>query len=355
VLTADSSGAANAFTVSGTGGLAGLGYSPKVSGGLALTQSAANAGFSLNGITITSGSNKVGGVIPGVTLDLTGSGSATVQISQSIDALDGAAQGVVQALNQTLATINQQTAFSAASGSGALLGDVGVEQLRQTLLNSLSAQLGVGGAAGASSFGSLSSVGFQITSGGTISLDNGTFESAAQTNYAAVASLLGALGVASNANVAVSGIASAPAGTYAVNVTSNANGVVVGTINGLAASGTGGALVVTAPGQLKGLTLQIQPGVTGSLGNVTVSQGLFGSLSSVVNAALASGSGSVVGHINGLTTSITAMNKQIAVLQQEAVQETQLLTKQFDAAQATLNQLSTVSSFLSAYFKQTSG
>ena len=54
---ASGSGAANAFTVSGTGGLAGLSYSTTVSGGgLALTQSAANAGFSLNGITITSGS-----------------------------------------------------------------------------------------------------------------------------------------------------------------------------------------------------------------------------------------------------------------------------------------------------------
>ncbi len=355
VLTGISPGAANAFTVSGTGGLAGLSYSTTVSGGLALTQSAGNAGFSLNGITITSGSNKINGVIPGVTLDLSGGGSATVQVTQSIGALDGAAQGVVQALNQTLATINQQSGFSAAGGSGALLGDIGVEQLRQSLLNSLTAQLGVGGAAGASSFNSLSSVGFQITSGGTISLDDAAFQSAAQTNYAAVASLLGAIGVTSNANVAVEGIASAPAGTYAVNVTSNTNGVVVGTINGLAASGTDGVLVITAPGALKGLSLEIQPGVTGSLGNVTVSQGLFGSLSSVVNAALASGSGSVVGHISSLNTSITAMNKQIVTLQQQATLETQLLTKQFAAAQATLNQLTTVSSFLTAYFNQTSG
>jgi flagellar hook-associated protein 2 len=354
VLTGTGTGAANAFTVSGTGGLAGLSYHTGAFD-LSETQAAANAGFSLNGIAITSGSNKIAGAIPGVTLNLAASGSATVDISQSTGALDGAAQGVVQALNQTLATINQEAQFSSTSGAGPLLGNVGIEQLRQSLLNSLTAQLGVGSAAGANSFNSLSSVGFAITSGGTISLDNSTFESAAQTNYAAVASLLGAIGVASDPGVSVGNVGSAAPGTYAITIASNNNGAVSGTVNGLAASGTDGLLVVHSPGSLNGLALQIQPGVTGNLGSVTISQGLFGSLSSVVNAALASGSGSVVGQISGLNKSIAGMDTQIAALQKLAAQQTQLLTKQFTAAQATLNQLTTVSSFLTAYFNQTSG
>jgi flagellar hook-associated protein 2 len=354
VLTGNSTGAANAFTVSGAGGLTGLSYH---AGAFNLTksQSAANAGFSLNGISITSGSNTISGVIPGVSLTLAGSGSATVSISQSTNALDGAAQGVVQALNQTLATINQQTTFSAASGSGPLLGDVGIDQLRQTLLDLLTAGLGVGGAAGPSSYNSLSSVGIQITSGGTITLDNSAFQKAAQTNYAAVASLFGALGVASNPSVAVNGVAATPAGTYAVNVTSNSSGIVIGTVNGLSASGTNGQLVVNAPGKFLGLALQVQPGVTGNLGNVTISQGLFGSLSSVVTTALASGSGSVVGQIGSLNKSITGMNQQIAALQKQAAQETQLLTNQFSVAEATLNQLTNVSNFLTTFFNMTSG
>jgi flagellar hook-associated protein 2 len=354
VLTGNGTGAVNAFTVSGTGGLAGLSYH---AGAYNLTESqaAADAGFTLNGIAITNPSNTISNAIPGVTLNLASSGSATVTVNQNSDALSSAAQGVVQALNQALSTINQQTAFSVANGGGPLLGNVGVEQLRQTLLNALTAQLGVGSAANGSSFSSLSSVGFQITSGGTITLDAQKFQSAAQSNYAAVASLLGAIGVPSNANVNVTSVGAATPGSYAVNITSNANGTIVGTVNGLAASGTNGELVVTAPGSLFGMTLQVQPGVTGNLGTVTVSQGLFGSLSSVVDAALASGSGGIVGQITGLNTSIAAMDKQIAQLQQQAALQTQLLTKQFTAAQATLNQLTTVSSFLTAYFKQTSG
>jgi flagellar hook-associated protein 2 len=354
VLTSDSTGTANAFTVSGTGGLAGLSYHAGASA-LSVSQAATNAGFSWNNISISSGSNTINGAIPGLSLTLSGSGSATISVSQSSANLDGIAQGVVQALNQTLTTINQETTYTTTSGGGPLLGDVAVEQLRQSLLNSLTAQIGVGSAAGSSSFNSLSSVGFQIGSGGTVTLNDSTFEAAAKTNYAAVASLLGAVGVASNPNVSVNGIGSTPPGTYAVDVTSNANGTVSGTINGLAASGTSGVLAINSSGPLSGLALQIQPGVTGNLGSVTVSQGLYGSLSSLVNAALSSGSGGITGQITSLNSTVTSLNTQITALQKEAAQETQNLTNQFTTAEATLSQLTTVSSFLSSYFNQTSG
>ncbi|HXC26327.1 MAG TPA: flagellar filament capping protein FliD [Stellaceae bacterium] len=357
VLTGNASGTANAFAVTGTGGLAALSYSSGTSGlGLRETQDATNAGFTYNGISVTSGSNTIGGVISGLTLNLAGSGSATVSVAQSTTSLESAAQSVVQALNTVLTTINKETAFTAASGGGPLLGDVGIEELQQSLLNSVTAQIGAGSTAGASSFNSLSSIGFQITSGGTVTFSDSTFESAAQTNYAAVASLLGAIGVASNSNVSVTSIGEAKPGTYAVDVTSNNNGVVSGTINGLAASGTGGVLTVTSGSvSLAGLALQIASGVTGNLGNVTVSQGLYGSLSSIVNATLASGSGGVAGQVSSLNKTISSMNTQITALQKEATQETQELTNQFDAAESTLNQLTTVSNFLSTYFNQTSG
>ena len=78
-------------------------------------------------------------------------------------------------------------------------------------------------------------------------------------------------------------------------------------------------------------------------------------MSSVVNSALSSGSGGVVGQITGINKSITSMDQQIVTLQKQATEEIQELTKQFAQAQATMNQLSSVSSFLTAYFNQTSG
>jgi hypothetical protein len=49
------------------------------------------------------------------------------------------------------------------------------------------------------------------------------------------------------------------------------------------------------------------------------------------------------------------MNTQIVALQKLAQQQTTALTQQYAQAQATINQLSTVSNFLSTYFNQSSG
>lgn len=61
VLTGAATGTANAFTVTGSGSLAGLSYTPATSGTSAFSQSQAaqNAAFSLNGIAISSGTNKI--------------------------------------------------------------------------------------------------------------------------------------------------------------------------------------------------------------------------------------------------------------------------------------------------------
>jgi flagellar hook-associated protein 2 len=352
-LNSTATGKTHAFTVSGSGGLAGFTYAPGASG-LTEVQAAANASFSINGLAVTSGSNTVSSVVPGLTLTLAASGSATVTVQQDITALDKAANAVVSALNNVLTTISQYGSYSLSSGAGPLFGDIGVQVLRTDLLDAVT-EPAVGGSAPNSPYASLSAVGFTVNSDGTVSLDDAAFQSAAESNYTAVAALLGGAGTASDPNVSVRGIGSAKPGSYAVDITTNAGGSVTGTVNGEAASGTGGLLVVTGTGAAAGLSLQISPGVTGSLGEVTVGQGLFGRLSGILNAALATDSGSVTGEIKSLNSSLTSMNNQITALQQQAQQETLALTKQFGAAQATLSQLETVSNFLTTYFNQTSG
>lgn len=359
VLTSTDSGSANAFTVTGAGTLTALSYTGASSGasgssGLQEIHAASNAGFSIDGIAITSGSNTITGVVPGLTLTLTASGSATVQVSQNSSGLDAAAGSIVSALNTVLGTINQYSSYTTASGAGPLFGNVGLEVLRSNLLDAIGDPQ-VGGGSANSLYNSLAAVGFSITSGGTISLNTATFDAAAESNYGAVASLLGAIGTSSNPSIAVHDIGGADAGTYAINVTANADGTISGTVNGEAASGTGGLLVVTGSGAAQGLALQIPSGLTGSLGTVTVSQGLYTSLNSIVSAALAGGSGSVTSEIASLNDSITSMNQQIAVIEQQAQQETANLTTQYSNAEATISQLTTVSDFLSTYFNQTSG
>jgi flagellar hook-associated protein 2 len=156
-------GTANAFTVSGSGGLAGFSYYKGVSG-LTQSQKPADASFSLNGLTVTSGSNTVNGVVSGVTFTLAASGSATVTVNQDVSALDKAANSVVTALNSVLTTINQYSTYNPASGAGPLLGDVGLQILRNNLLNAVTGQAS-SAASQNSPYTSLSSIGFNITSG----------------------------------------------------------------------------------------------------------------------------------------------------------------------------------------------
>jgi flagellar hook-associated protein 2 len=352
-LTSNGTGTAKAFTLSGSGGLAGFSYAPGASG-MTEVQAAADAKFSLNGLAVTSGSNTVKGVVPGLTLTLAASGSATVTVEQDVTALDKAASSLVSALNDVLGTINSFASYSPASGAGPLLGDVGVQLLRSNLLDAITGPID-GAVAPNSPYRSLSDIGFSVQSDGTVSFDDAAFQNAAHSDYAAVAALLGGAGIANDPDVSVQGIGSAQPGTYAIDVATNSGGSLTGTVNGQAASGTGGLLTVIGGGPAQGLTLQIAPGVTGSLGAVTVGQGLYGRLSSILNAALASDTGSLTGEIKGLNDTVTSMNAQIAALQQQAQQETLALTQQFSVAQATLSQLQTVSNFLTTYFNQASG
>ncbi|HEX3860986.1 MAG TPA: flagellar filament capping protein FliD [Stellaceae bacterium] len=343
-------GAANSFTVSGTGGLSGL--SSSGASGLTQIQAAGDAQFSLNGIAITSGSNTISGAVTGLTFTLAASGTATVTVSQDVSALDTAADGVVTALNQVLSTINKYASFDPTSGAGPLLGDINVQLVRTQLLNAISSPTAAGGLSN-SNYGSLASIGFSITSGGTIALDDTAFKAAAQADYGAVASLLANAGTPTDSRVAIEDAALAKTGRYSVAVTENNGGTIIGIVNGQAASGTNGDLTVNGPGDAQGLKLHIGAGITGGLGTIAVTPGLFSTLSNVVSTALTSGSG-VTGEITNLNSTVSSLNQQIAVIQQQAQQQTLALTQQFSVAQATLSQLSTVSNFLTTYFDQTS-
>jgi flagellar hook-associated protein 2 len=356
MLTGDSTGTANAFTISGTGGLTEFTYAGGVSGTHDMTeeQAATNASFSFDGLSVTSGSNTIAGVIQGLTITLATSGSGNISVSQNSSALVQAAESVVDSLNSALSTINKFASYSQVSGGGPLLGDVGLQIVRTDLLNAVSNQINPSNGTNAG-FTSLGSIGFSVTSGGTVTLDTDTLENATQQNYSAVASLLGAVGVASNQNVGIQSLGSAASGTYAIDVTANSGGTISGTVNGETAFGTGGVMTVVGPGAANGMTLAIAAGLTGNLGSVTVSQGLFGSLSTILNGALNFNTGSVPQEVTDLSNSLSSMNQQISSMQQEAQEETQELTQAYTTAQQTISQLSTVSSFLSSYFKTASG
>ncbi len=125
---------------------------------------------------------------------------------------------------------------------------------------------------------------------------------------------------------------------------------VVGTVNGQTASGSGQTLTVTGPGAALGLQLTVAGQATGSLGNVTISRGVYQSMATVLTQALNSSSGFVAAATDGLNTTIKGINQQITQLQNSAAAQTALLEQQFNAMQVQVAQLQSVGQYLSAFY-----
>ncbi|MCL5048104.1 MAG: flagellar filament capping protein FliD [Firmicutes bacterium] len=127
---------------------------------------------------------------------------------------------------------------------------------------------------------------------------------------------------------------------------------VAGTINGVAATGSG--QILTAPSSdpsLAGLSLQVTtPGITSStsLGTFNYTPGLSGSLANLVETTLNTTNGEIPSKIQSLQNSSTQIGSQITLQKKLIVQEQQQLTSEFTAMETTLAQLKSEQSYLSS-------
>ncbi|RUO23214.1 flagellar hook protein [Aliidiomarina iranensis] len=132
----------------------------------ATEQQAQNAMLNVNGITITSQSNRVEGAIQGVTLDLQEEGSSTVSISRDTELTEKAVTDFVDKYNNLQTLIGNLTRFGGESGSnGQLLGDSTLRSVQQNMRNILGEGVGEGNAR------LLSDVGIDLGLDGKLTLD----------------------------------------------------------------------------------------------------------------------------------------------------------------------------------------
>jgi len=202
VLNGTKTGAANAITVTqsgGDGGLAQLVYDP-ANGNTRLTQSqaAADAQFSLNGFAATSASNEVTGVIDGVSftlLKVTGDNSTTITVGYDQDASNSAVSNFVTAYNSLVTSVQALTSYDATTRTaGTLLGNSTVN----TLMSRLRQILGQSNTSSTGSVKSLSDLGITTSVDGTFSQDAGKLAAALSANLTSVTDLLsGTNGLAS--------------------------------------------------------------------------------------------------------------------------------------------------------------
>jgi len=314
------------------------------------------------GLGLSSGSayNSLGSV----GLGLTSSGTITLDTGKLDTALNSDYSSVLGLFGQAGSTSNSNVQFVSASGTvQAGTYPIEVNQLATQATITASSPVPSGGIAQSENLtigSGSSSVVISLASGSSLSqiVDtiNATLQQSGLTGLRAVADN-GYLELQSNAYgssqsfTVVSNVAAGASGTGIGTNSLSASGTnVAGTVNGQAASGNGQQLTVTGPGPALGLQLQILGTQTGDLGSVSVTQGLYQQMNSLLSQALNSQNGFVVAAQNGLNGTINGLNAQITTLQQSASNQTALLTQQFAAMQSQLSQLQSIGQYLNAFY-----
>ena len=185
-------GAAKGFVVEATedtagSGLAKLAWEPVSGAGARLTQSSADAAFKVDGLAMTSPTNKTGQIAPGLSLTLTGTNAgnpATISFSDNTSNLSSVMQDLVGALNELSSQVREATN---PLGGGELNSDSGARSLKSKLSNITTTLVMPNAAAGDPR--SLSDLGVKIERDGSYSIDSGKLSAVLASKPEAVSAM----------------------------------------------------------------------------------------------------------------------------------------------------------------------
>jgi flagellar hook-associated protein 2 len=167
-LVSQTSGTAGQFTITDNTGSSGGGmdFNPAV-GADGVTPLGTDASLTVDGIPITSSSNTVTGVIPGLTLTLSGTSSqpVTLAVQPDLTQVGTAVNNFVSAWNQVMNDINTQNTYSSSGTEPPLLGDPSLDLVQSQLLSAISSSV-----SGNNGVVNLQSIGIQLQNDGTLSV-----------------------------------------------------------------------------------------------------------------------------------------------------------------------------------------
>lgn len=156
-------------------GLSALAYDAGQGGGMSLAQSGLNAQAVINGVAVSSATNQLTDVLPGLTLQLTQVTSQPVDVSVDVDKDDITKniQALVDAYNTINTTLANALKYDQASGKGGTLqGDstaVGLQNALRGMMRSIT---------GSEPFSRLLDVGIELQSGGALKIDSAKLNAA---------------------------------------------------------------------------------------------------------------------------------------------------------------------------------
>jgi flagellar hook-associated protein 2 len=187
-LVSQTSGAAGVLTLSndttGTNGN-GMGFTQAVDG--SGNPLGTDASLTVDGIPITAASNTVSGVIPGVTLTLSGESASpvTIGIQPDYTQVGTAINNFITSYNQVIKDINTQSQVdSSTNTAGPLVGDSALALVQQQLLSGIASNI-----PGNNGVVNLESIGISMQDDGTLTVNSNTLNDALINNFSAVQNL----------------------------------------------------------------------------------------------------------------------------------------------------------------------
>lgn len=184
ILTGEE-GAANTFTLTGTGNLASA---------FSMQTTAQDANFSVNGIASTSSTNQASGVVDGVTLNLGKTGSTTITVAKdNTTNLTTALNAFIKAYNDANSLMKTQGAYDQSTQkAGPLQGNSTLRDAQSSVRGLLFSTA----ASGTSAYKRLSDIGVSVAADGTLKLDSTKLGSALAADANGVAGTVAAAGAA---------------------------------------------------------------------------------------------------------------------------------------------------------------
>lgn len=176
---------------------------------------------------ISRSGNTISDVIAGITINLTGTGTANINASRQTQGLQNEMSNLVAIYNSLQTRVAQYTGYNAETGlSGILQGENAITSMLKSIRNTF-AGVPAGFVDGKQGYIRASELGITTTKDGQIEFDTTVFADAVKDNYDAVAQLIGANGlgdVTSDYFTFNSARATTSTGDHQIEVTFNENG-----------------------------------------------------------------------------------------------------------------------------------
>ncbi len=308
-ITSEDTGASNSLeiTVNDTGdgngtdnlGLSRLAYNASATQ-LAESVTAQDAIVVIDGITVTGSTNTISGAIEGITFDLIGTLSGTLNVANNDAGVTSEVNGFISSYNALVKTISDLTSYDPETRTAGILnGDSGTRIIASKIrsnINIVAPNL-------SGPFSTLAGLGITTQSDGTLQLDSTKFQNALDNNFDDIATLFAVVGRPSDSLIKyTSSTSNTLAGSYNVNISALATqGFINGsTTSSLADDGSGNfttAFVVNADNDALSLTVDgIASGmITLSQNSYTTASALAAEIKTRINTdSTLSGSGVAV-------------------------------------------------------------